>query len=125
MTGDGYKNTGSDFNVGEADTGEDVLDEASTSNGGLVGDRTGIDTDAYNERAEWLERSSIGVGEGVDEGPYYAVGFELVTDARTDVNPCRLDGVAINWTRFTDDVLARRTLCGLFRADLYHGHRNH
>ena len=76
-----------------------------------------MDTDAYNERAEWLGRSSIGVGEGVDEGvdegPYYAVGFELVADARTDVNPCRLDGVAINWTRFTDDVLARRTLCGL------------
>ena len=62
MTGDGYKNIGSDFNVGEADTGEDVLDEASTSNGGLVGDGTGIDTDAYNETAEWLGRSSIGVG---------------------------------------------------------------
>ena len=42
MTGDGYKNTGSDFNVREADTDEDVLDEASTSNGGLVGDKTGI-----------------------------------------------------------------------------------
>ena len=42
MTGDGYKNIGSDFNGGEADTGEDVA------------------------------------------------------DARTDVNPCRLDGVAIN-----------------------------
>ena len=50
MTGDGYKNIGSDFNVGEADTGENVLDEASTSNSGLVGDGTGIDTNAYNER---------------------------------------------------------------------------
>ena len=60
MTGDGDKNTGSDFNVGEADTGEDVLDEASTSNGGLIGDGTGIDTDAYNERAEWHWRRRRG-----------------------------------------------------------------
>ena len=102
----------SDFDVGEASAGEDVLDDGCTSNSSLVGEGTGVHADAYDERAEWLGLPSIGVGEGVDAGPNDVVGLEVVTDARANVKPSRLNRMGVNWARLTDEALTHRALCG-------------
>ena len=61
---------------GEANIGEDLLDDVGSDNGGVVEEGAGLHTDGEDERAEWLGLPGVGVGEGVDGRPLYANGVE-------------------------------------------------
>ena len=57
------------LDVGEASRGEDLLDGGGSGNGSVVEEGVGFHTDGEDERAERLDLSGVGVGEGVDGSP--------------------------------------------------------
>ena len=98
------------LDVEETGLGEDLLDAAGSCDGVLVDEGAGYHTDGEDERAEGLGLPLVGVGEGVNACPPYAIRVEVFIDKLADGEPNGSNRVTVDGARLTNNALGLRAL---------------